>query len=262
MLEDNAVNAAVEEVVTPQETTEVAEQPTESVETEVAPVAEEEPKQTKEENAKFAEIRRKYEAEKAEAAQKARDKFIEEQFGKTHNIHTEAEYNKAIAEQKQNELLKSLKDGDVDPKEIYEQMKANDPEFKQMKESREKAYINEQVDVLNNELKDLGLDVSIKSLEDIAKLDNSDSVIEYVNKGMTLSEAYFLANKQTIIQADRTKIQQETIEKISANGDASPGSLSDTGDKPTFFTREQVDAMSQSDVNKNLDLIHKSMKSW
>ena len=90
--------------------------------------------------------------------------------------------------------MKSLKEGDVDPQEIYKQMKENDPEFKQMKESREQAYINEQITELNKELKGLEIDTEINSLDDIAKLDNSDNVIKYIEKGMTLSEAYFLGS--------------------------------------------------------------------
>ena len=264
MLIENTDNAVVEEVVAPQtevaETSEVVETSkpsenveSESVETEVAPVTEE--KQSKEDNAKFAEVRRK-------AEQAGRDKFISDQYGKSHGIHTEAEFKKAMAEQKQSELLESLKNGDSDPKDIYQQMKENDPEFQQMRESRQEAFVNEQLKELNSDLKGLNIDTNINSLEDLAKLENSDDVIKYVDKGMTLSEAYFLANKQSIIQNDRNKIQQETIEKISANGSASPGALSDTGDTVDYFTEAQVDAMSQADVNKNYDLIMKSMKSW
>lgn len=254
----NTVNAVTEEVVTPQstETAEVVEttEPSESVSTEVATVADEH-KQSKEENAKFAEVRRK-------AEQEAIDKFISDQYGASHGIHTKAEYDAAIAKQKQNELLESLKSEDVNPEEIYQKMKENDPEFKEMKASKQEAFINSQISELNTDLKGLGLDVTINSLEDLVKLENSDSVIKYVEKGNTLSEAYFLANRNDIINKKTNQIQNDTIKKIEANGQASPGSLSDTGQTSSYFTEAQVDAMTQAEVNKNYDLIIKSMKSW
>lgn len=262
MLNENTDNAVVEEVVAPQteeptETVETSEPSevveSESVETEVAPVAEQ--VQSKEENAKFAEVRKK-------AEQHAIDKFISDQYGKSHGIHTEAEYNKAIAEQKQAELLESLKDGEADPKDIYEQMKANDPDFQKMKANTQEAKVKNQLSELNNDLKSLGLDTVINSLDDLVGLENSDSVIKYVEKGNTLSEAYFLANKQDIINKNSTKIQQDTINKIAANGESTPGALSDTGETASLFTEAQVDAMTQAEVNKNYDLIMKSMKSW
>ena len=258
-MEDNTVNAVVEEVVTPQETPEVVEttesvENSESVQTEVAPVTEEKAPQSKEENSKYAEVRRK-------AEQRGRDEFISKKFGE-YGIHTEAEYDAAIAERENKELLAKLKEGDADPNEIYKQMKENDPEIKAMREKDHKTFLDSQMKQLNDDLKALGVDETITSMDDIAKLESADQIIDYVKKGISLSEAYKLANYKELLQKDRDKIQQETINKIAANGTSSPGSLSDTGETPSFFTREQVDAMSQKEVNKNLDLIHKSMKSW
>lgn len=269
---ENTGSAVVEEVVSPQETvtetvesTETVTEPTEvveseSVETEVASVTDE--KQSKEDNAKFAEFRRKMEKEKAEAVQAARDKFISDQYGESHNIHTEAEYKEALAKQKQQELLESLNDGDKDPMDIYNQMKENDPEYQAMKASKQEAYVKNQLSELNKDLKVLELDITIESIDDLVKLNNSDDIIKYVEKGNTLSEAYFLANRGDIINKKTNQIQQDTIKQIEANGQATPGKLADNGQEPTFFTEEQVNNMSQAEVNKNLDIIYKSMKSW
>ena len=258
-----ADNAVTEEVVDPQtteEATEVVEtgqevvEPTGSEEVEVAPTTEE-VKQSPEENSKFAEVRKKAEKD-------AIDKFISDQYGESHGIHTKADYDKAIAKQKETELLESLKDGEVDPNDVYAQLKENDPDYQELKKSREATYVKSQLEELNSDLNDLGIDENITSLDDIAKLDNSDNVIKYVEKGMTLSEAYFLANKQSIIQKDRDKIQQDTIKQIEANGTSTPGALSDTGETNSFITEAQVEAMTQQEVNDNYDLIMKSMKSW
>ena len=36
----------------------------------------------------------------------------------------------------------------------------------------------------------------------------------------------------------------------------------DGGKKPAFFTKEQVDAMSDAEIDKNYDAIRKSMMRW
>lgn len=258
MLENEITeNAVTEEVVALQETEEAPEvEESESEQVEVAPTTEE---QTPEENSKFAEVRRKAEAK---ASKEAIDKFISDQYGESHGIHTKAEYDKAIAEQKKVELLEQLKDGESDPNEVYNKLKENDPEYQSMKEARIDSLVKSQIEELNSELKGLDIDTVINSIDDIAKLDNSDEIKSYIDIGNTLKDAYFLANRKSIIQNDRTKIQQKTIKQISANGDAAVGELSDTGEKASLFTEEQVDGMSQAEVNENLDLILKSMKSW
>ncbi len=251
-------NAVAEEVVALQEP-EATEAP-ESEETEVAPVAdvEETKEQSAEDNHKFKELRVKHEQEK----QSAVDKVYSDMYGESHNIHTKADYDKAIAEQEKAQLFESLKDGEVDPEEAYQKLKENDPEFQSFKQSQQQIFVDSQLAELNSDLKGLELDITINSLDDISKLPNSDDVIKYIEKGNTLSDAYFLANKADIIKKQTESIQQKTIERIQANGGASPGALSDTGETASLFTEAQVDAMSQAEVNKNYDLIMKSMKSW
>jgi len=141
-------------------------------------------------------------------------------------------------------------------------MKANDPEYQKMLSSREETTTNGQISTLNNDLKELGIDTVINSLDDIVNLENYDNVLSYIKKGNNLSEAYFLANKQSIIKNNENKVQQDTTKQIEANGDSAVGSLTDTGESEATYTEEQVDAMSQSEVNAKYDIIRKSMKSW
>lgn len=75
-----------------------------------------------------------------------------------------------------------------------------------------------------------------------------------------LSEIYegYLAHKKDL---------QDTADKraaqAAANKKASPGGLAGTsGGENDFFTREQVKAMSQSEVKKNYDKIRRSMSHW
>lgn len=252
----NTVDAVAEEVVSPQSEEVVEETVVESVESEVATDTPDEPVQSKEENAKYAEVRRK-------AEQAAQDKLIDEMYGKTHNIHSKAEYDEAMAKQKEAELVAKMKDSE-DPEtvkaELYEQWKANDPQIQEYEKIKAENYTNKQMTELNNDLKELGLD-TISSMEDIANLDSADKVIKYVKDGKTLSEAYFLANKGSIINSQAEKVQQDTVKKMQANRDATPGSLANQG-SDTLYTRDQVDAMTQAQVNANYDLVIKSMKTW
>ena len=222
---------------------------------EVAPVATEKPVQSPEENAKFKEVRTK-------AAQEAQDKLIAEMYGESHGLYTKADYDKAVREQKEAAMLEQMKSDEVDPKEIYKALRENDPEYQELSKMKAEIYTQNQLKELNAELKELDLDVQINTLDDIASLDNADKIIKHIESGKTLSEAYFLANKGELIKKEAEKVRQDTIKKIQANGDATTGSLSNNGQITTLYTREQVDAMSQADVNKNYDLVIKSMKTW
>ena len=231
------------EVAVESETPEVAsEQPTEK------------PVQSKEDNAKYADVRRNAERE-------AQDRLISEMYGTSHGIHTKADYDKAVREQKEAELLEQMRDSEADPKDIYAQLKQSDPDFQEYQKIRTESYTANQILELNRDLKDMGLDLEIKGIDDLVQLPNSDAIINHVEKGKTLAEAYFLANKKEIIASQAQKVQQETIKKIQANG-STPGSLADNGQTTALYTRDQVDNMSQADVNKNYDLIMKSMKTW
>ena len=215
MLEnESTVDAGIEEVVIPHE--EVQEE-VESVSSEVAT---EQPKQvqSQEENSKFAEVRRK-------AEQEAQDKLISEMYGQSHGIYTKADYDKAVRQQKEAEMLEQMKSDEVDPKEIYNALKESDPDYQELKKMKAETYTQNQLRELNEELKELDLDLKINSLDDIAKLDNADKIVDHIKAGKTLSEAYFLANKKTLIQKEAEKVRQDTLEKTLSLKGSSPGAL-------------------------------------
>lgn len=249
---ESTVDAGQEANVEPQTET---IQPTDSAPTEVAPEAVEKPVQSPEENAKFKEVRTK-------AAQEAQDKLIAEMYGESHGIYTKADYDRAVREQKEQEMLQRVRNEEVDPQEFVRTLKENDPEYQELTKMKKEIYVNEQIKELNAELKDIGVDIQISSLDDLAKLENADMIIKKMDIGNNLTDAYFLANKKNLLLKETEKIRNETISKIKQNGDSTPGSLADTGQTNTVFTREQVEAMSMAEVNKNYDLIMKSMKSW
>lgn len=193
------VNAGNEEVATPQ--------------------ADVKPVQTAEQNAEFARVRR-------EAETKAKDQMISEMYGESHGIHTYAEYKRLLVAQKAG----------VDPDALmplFEEWKQTDPEYQSFKESQTKMQANETLSHLNNELKEIGLDLQIKDLttEELSKLPNIKKINDYMDKGHDLTEAFFLANKKEVIDRRVKQVEAETIKKLQANATASPGALGTNGDE-------------------------------
>jgi len=210
------------------ETTEVAsEQPTEK------------PVQSKEDNAKYADIRRNAERE-------AQDKLISEMYGTSHGIHTKADYDKAYREQRESELLEQMRDSEADPKDIYAQLKQSDPDFQEYQKIKNETYTSKQISELNADLKDIGIDLQINGIDDLEQLPNKESVMNHISQGKTLAEAYFLANKKEIIAAQAQKAQAEVIKKTESLNGASPGALDSSGGDQS----SSIYSMSNNDFAK------------
>lgn len=79
--------------------------------------------------------------------------------------------------------------------------------------------IRSELDEFNTEY-----DQKLTSYKDIANLDNSDDIYNFMEKGLTVSQAYIIANKDSIINKAAKETKQETINNIagrshmSANG--------------------------------------------
>lgn len=229
MENNEAVDAVVEEVVPSkaEETAELKADVPGSVNSEVAPepepqkpedTKEEKPKQSAEENARFAEVRRK-------AEQEARDKAVREmakQFGWDESINSWDAYQKAI----QAEQVK---------KEAEE--KGVDPDFlSEVKEKEKKLAEYEE--------KEKRTQMYLKFRETFPKVDYKDVPPEIWKKvtenGEDLTSLYAIhAYKQITAEAtEKTKIS-ETNE---ANAKASTGSVTGKGDEDSqYFSQEEFD---------------------
>jgi hypothetical protein len=251
-MDENSVNAETVEPVIPQ--TDVQETSVDN-----SQVADVKPVQSSEENAKYADMRRKTETE-------TKDKMIAEMYGTSHNIHTYADYQKAIASQKETEEnAKFQEETGVDPdkmKPMFEQWKKSDPDFQELSNMRQEKNLSKELENLNSELKENGVDIQLKDLssEEINKIPNVAKVTEYVTKGHSLADSFWLANKKDIMTKQAQAAQQDTIKKIAANGASSPGSLSG-GESSVTYTMDQINAMSQSDINKNYGAVMASIKN-
>ena len=183
--------------------------------------------QSREENAKYAAARRKAEQErdaaiaqaKADAAREM-DAFIagmglkNPYTGKP--IQTRAEYDEyrsAHAEQ-QRERFKQ-KQGMTD--EEYQDMIAGLPEVQAAEEKAAKAeqaneeYRRAQMQAqLEREIAQIAaIDPTVKSLDDLVRLENYPQIYERVNQGMSIYDAWRLENMDAILEAGRKGAAQQ-----------------------------------------------------
>lgn len=193
--------------------------------------------------------------------QERQDKFAQKYGYQTFDEMEQAEEQRRQAE----EAAKFKEQNGFDPdsvKPLFEQWKKSDPDFQELSQIRQEKNISAALTDLNNELKDCGIDLQLKDLSDaeIQKLPNVDKITELVSRGRTLAEAFFYANKKDIITRQTQAAQQEAVKKIVANGASSPGSLSSGTDNEPTYTMDQINAMSQAEINKNYTAVMASIK--
>jgi len=201
-----------------------------------------------------------------DSTQKAVDAEYSWLYGKEYGIHTKADYDKAIEQQKQAEEAKKL---GIDPEAIkpfFETWKKNDPDFQELNNIRQANNIAKALSDANNEFKEHGIDLQLANLSDaeVAKIPNVYKVIEYVNKGYSLSDSIFLANKKDFISKQTQQAQQEAIRKISANGASSPGSLTTGIAEDNHITPEMFESKRNDPtwIRSNYEKIRKSQSKW
>jgi hypothetical protein len=183
--------------------------------------------------------------------QKAIDAEYSRLYGAEYGIHTKADYDAAIAKQEAEAQRQQFKEENgIDPealKPVFEQMLKSDPRYQRLEQQEREMNITAAVSNFDKEFPELG----VKSFDDIAKLPNIDKVYEYVNgKGLSLNDAYKLANYGDVVTKTAQTAQQEAIKKIAANGASSPGSLSNVAEE-TLLTEEAIEKMTDKERMAN-----------
>lgn len=210
----------------------------------------------RENNAAFAEMRRAKEEAEAKAeesaakysALEAEILSLKEQ-GKSTN-----EQLKAVEESRVEAQLRAESEETGIPyedlKEIYDEEQAKNAELEDLRKEKEEAEaerdrLNQEV-VFNNDLQQLKqLDKSIEAIEDMG-----ERFMKMRATGLlSVEEAYY---------ACKAAEKAETKNPANMPGKAEQ-SLSEG---KTFFTREEVEAMSREEVNKNMKAIDASMPKW
>jgi len=264
MEELNTVDAVVEEVVTPQ-VEEVEAEVVENVESEVVTDTQEEAEkvvQSPEENAKFAEIRRKYEADKAEAEQKAQDALIAKMYGESHGITTVKDYEEAIAKQKEQEAIAA----------IQEEKNYSEEDAKDLFEARK---IKAEKEAQQAELKNAEKQKEVENQQNIDFLDyfKSENGRDYdPKKDVIPSEVWELVKNKTPLkyaymeyELKQLRLGAKATEKNAENTEVALGSVKSDGAIDNDYISEALFDSKKSDqrwVMKNLDKISKSRKTW
>lgn len=245
--------------------------------------AEEGAEQTPEERSRFAAARRKAEAERDAAVQKAREdaqaeaqRVIDEAFknsGLTNPytkqpITSKAEYDEYRARfeaEKKARLLK--KSGMTD--EEFNQFVSELPEVRQAKQAQAAAeeaakQAREQQARLkvDEQLREISaLDPSIKELKDIAKMETYPKFYELVKKGNSLTDAFKLANFETLNRSTAAASRQAAINaaqgkshlaQTASRGTGAASVPADVKEAYRAFNPNATDAEIQQHYNKYL----------
>ena len=222
------------------------------------------PKQDSVKNAEFARQRR--EREKAEEKAKQELEFYKREIGVNPWTEQPIEDADDIEEYR---LMKQIEKEGGDPlndyakrlklqrKEKKEQKenKASNASFSELTEEQKQARVNEEITEFSSQYPDVN----------VSELFENESFMdfagEYLGK-VSLSVAYGMYQKS----ASFKQAQNDAITKKAtqlANSQASVGALSSAGKaEDGYFTKEQVEKMTQAEVDKNLDKIRESMKKW
>jgi hypothetical protein len=205
---------------------------------------------------KAAELAQKgmnYEKAIERSKQEARDAYIAEQ-GYTWNgkpITTEAEYRQAEKDQAAIDAYREQKLPDDVIAELVEGKKFREKYTEAEQKSAERAKVESDFRQFT------------ETFPDAKPEDIPTSVWADVNAGKSLVDAYTKYDNQTLREKLAAVEQAKQIEQQNlANAASSTGSVTGNGaNVPTFFSKSQVDNMSQSEINKNWTAINESMKN-
>lgn len=222
---DASVNT--QEVAEPEDT-EVSEVEEESTEpTEVEESTPETEVQTAEENARYAAARRRAEQEiKNRDAEFAR-RFKDYQNPITHKpILSERDYFEALDAQETLKRNEELRSKGVDPQmfeEMVSRQVANNPVVLQSQAIMAELQQAQVKNTMESDLKAIQkLNPEIKSGDDLVNDPSWNAVLGYFNKGLSMPEAYKLANYDKLLANGNASVKQRTINNVKGTQHLNP----------------------------------------
>lgn len=113
-------------------------------------------------------------------------------------------------------VKKKLEEIGEDPN-ILDRMREEDPYVKQAKELVEQVEKEKASQELQANIKEIAkIDSSIKTLEDVAGLENFEYIVKLVEKGNSLVEAYKLANFDKLVSKKQSAAEQAAINQAKS----------------------------------------------
>lgn len=195
-----------------------------------------------EQDAAFAQLRReKEESEKRASEAEKRAKEAEEKL------------------EREKALLSRASDSDDPALELVAQQLGVEPGdlMEALEAEQEDERLNAERDVLRREVEDLRIQAEMeKDLREVQKINPKikdlselgESFMKCISAGMSADEAYHAS--------------QYLKEKTSSTPPAEIGKINQSETEKDFFTKEEVEAMSEDEIKKNLRKIEKSQAKW
>ena len=216
---------AEEEGETSVETSEVAEPIEEDEETveEVDETPEQEEEPTFDKNAIAAAARRE-----AEAKLKERDAEYKRRFGHLKNpmtgkaVESEKDYLEALDAQETLRRNQELQEKGIDPSIIDEAI-ANNPLVRQAEAVLKQNQLQILQNDIDNQIKMINaIDPSIKSFNDLENTVGKDAMLEMVQRGYGLYDAYRLANYDALMEKRSAAAEQRAVNQAKGKSHLTP----------------------------------------
>jgi hypothetical protein len=181
-------------------------------------------RQTPEQNAAFAELRRRSEAAERRVAeveaQRQRDREIARKYGKDYGIYSDddvaAQYGQSHGLTTVEEFEAALQRQEYQARgvdtDLIDQLVNNHPAIQAAKQQQGQVIIDREIAELAGEYPELG----IKTLNDMRALPNFEAIKAKAYKGMTLLEAYEAVNRAEIRQRAKEEGSQQAIRNIGS----------------------------------------------
>jgi hypothetical protein len=224
MEENYEVSVEEQEGVTESEPAEQTPTEVESEQTDVQNDGAVEPEpQSAEENARYAAIRRKAE-EDAKRKYESELGSLNQQIsamcqGVTHPITGQPitnvrDYVDALTIQQRQAREQELKDKGIDPSMIDRMIESN-PVVMQAQQVIQHSKMAEAEQALQNDLAELSkYDPNIKGIKDLSALPNFPEILDRVNRGASIVDAYKMVNFDTFMQHQSEAARQQAINQM------------------------------------------------
>ena len=182
-------------------------------------VSEPEPVQTAEDNAKFAAARRQAEEQLREYQHQK--ELLDAEFAKRFEgytnpitgqpVKTSKDYLEALDAQQRLETNRRLEENGINPA-IIENAINNNPVVMQAQEILRMNQIEQAKISMQNDITEISkLDASIKTIDDLGNKPYAQDLISYVNSGLSLIDAFKLANFESLINQKSEASKQAAI---------------------------------------------------
>ena len=208
-------------------------------------------------NAAFAEMRRRMEAAERRAAEV--DNLYAKQFGGYTNpetgqpIRSARDYAEAMSAQQRMQARQKLQENNIDPG-LIDSMIANSPVVRQAEMAVAELNATRAQQTVNRDIEEvLKLDPSLNSKDDLYKDPSFNLVMEKVQAGMNLVDAYKIVNFDRLSSSKTAAARQAVVNQVKGQSHLSNG--------PALTTTDSAEDIPASMLNDFKDMFpDKSMK--